>query len=62
MKVPVKHILFRLIILMIPYLGFYFMFAKSGFKGRTYDLDEVPLYLFFALFGYVFVETFLIKI
>ncbi|GEN69727.1 hypothetical protein DRF57_11905 [Chryseobacterium rhizosphaerae] len=58
MKIPVKHILFRLIILLIPYLGFYFMFAESGFNGQTYDLDELPLYLFFALFGYVFVEIF----
>lgn len=58
MKKLVKHILFRLIILLIPYLAFYFMYAESGFKGQTYDLDEIPLYLFFILAVYVFLESF----
>ncbi|MCS4301474.1 hypothetical protein DRF65_05260 [Chryseobacterium pennae] len=61
MKIPFKHILFRLVILLIPYLGFYFMFAESNFKGQTYELDKLPLYLFFIIFVYVFAETFLWK-
>jgi dolichol kinase len=61
MKIPFKHILFRFIILLIPYLVFYFMFAESNFKGQTYELDKLPLYLFFALFVYLFAETFLWK-
>ncbi len=58
MKKVIKHIAFRLILLLIPYLAFYFMFAESGFKGQTYDIDEIPLYLFFAVWVYIFLETF----
>jgi len=58
MKTPIKHIAFRLILLLIPYLAFYFMFAESGFKGQTYDIDEIPLYVFFAGWVYIFLETF----
>ncbi|MCT2561529.1 hypothetical protein [Chryseobacterium herbae] len=58
MKKLIKHIILRLVILLIPYLAFYFMYAESGFKGQTYDLDEIPLYLFFMLSVYVFLEAF----
>ncbi|MBB6370819.1 hypothetical protein [Chryseobacterium shigense] len=58
MKNLVKHIIIRCIILLVPYLGFYFMYAESGFKGQTYDLDEIPLYVFFAVAVYVFLEGF----
>lgn len=58
MKTAIKHTALRLILLLIPYLAFYFMFAESGFKGQTYDVDEIPLYVFFAVWGYIFLETF----
>ncbi|KPE53145.1 hypothetical protein [Chryseobacterium indologenes] len=58
MKILIKHIAFRFILLLIPYLAFYFMYAESGFKGQTYDIDEIPLYVFFTVWVYILVETF----
>ncbi len=58
MRKIIKHIIFRLVLLFIPYFIFYFMYAESDFKGQTYDIDEIPLYVFFILSAYVFIETF----
>lgn len=33
------------------------MFAENNFHRQTYDLDLLPLYLFFILLGYVFLEA-----
>lgn len=33
------------------------MFAENNFHRQTYDLDLLPLYLFFILLGYLFLET-----
>lgn len=57
MKKITKHIIIRLLILLVPYLAFCFVFAENNYQRQAYDLDLIPLYLFFVLMFALLVET-----
>lgn len=58
MKTVMIYILVRFIILAIPYFAWFALFAEAGYKRQTYDLDLIPLYVFFFLGGLIAIETF----
>ncbi|MEG0927161.1 MULTISPECIES: hypothetical protein [Chryseobacterium] len=51
------YILVRFIMLAIPYFAWFALFAEAGYKRQTYDLDLIPLYVFFFLGGLIGIET-----
>ncbi|PSK89511.1 hypothetical protein [Taibaiella chishuiensis] len=57
MKKIAQHITIRVLILLVPYLTFCFVFAENNYQRQAYDLDLVPLYLFFILMFALLVET-----
>jgi hypothetical protein len=52
-----KHIIIRLLILLIPYLAFCFAFAENNYQRQAYNLDLIPLYLFYLLMLILLLET-----
>ncbi|HCM34647.1 MULTISPECIES: hypothetical protein [Chryseobacterium] len=57
MKIIIKYILVRFIILAIPYFAWFALFAEAGYHRQTYDLDLLPLYVFFFFGGLIGTET-----
>lgn len=57
MKKIVKHVIIRFLILLVPYLTFSFVFAENNYQRQLYDLDLIPLYLFYVLMFILLVET-----
>ena len=52
------HTITRFLSLAIPYSIWFAMYAEAGYKRQTYDLDKLPLYLFFFFSGLIFIEIF----
>ena len=57
-KTILKHTIIRFLFLVIPYSIWFAMYAEAGYKRQTYDLDKLPLYLFFFFSGLIFIEIF----
>lgn len=56
-KQIIKHIIFRFLILAIPYFSWFAVYAENNYHGQTYNLDTVILYPFFFLAGLILIET-----
>lgn len=52
-----KHFFIRFFSLAIPYFVWFAMFAEAGYKRQTYNIDMIPLDLFFLLGGLIGIET-----
>lgn len=52
-----KHFLIRFFSLAIPYFVWFAMFAEAGYKRQNYNIDMIPLDLFFLLGGLIGIET-----
>ncbi|MGU3376104.1 hypothetical protein [Chryseobacterium sp. M5A1_1a] len=57
MKTIIKYILIRFIVLAIPYFAWFALYAEAGYKRQTYNLDMLPLDVFFFFGGLISIET-----
>jgi|GEM_PF-1955007 len=52
-----KHVLVRFFMLAISYFIWFAMYAENNYHRQTYNLDIIPLNLFFLFFGLFLLET-----
>jgi len=57
MKKIVKNLIIILLVLLVPYLTFYFAFVEINYQRQTCDLGLISLYLFYLLIFILLIET-----